>query len=230
MYLSLDNVTVRHGRLTALDRVSFSVKKEEIFGLIGPNGSGKSTTLKVIIGLLRARGKLKLEGKRINPDSKAVRRLIGYCPQENSFFDKLTVRENIAFFANLYGVKGNHGKKAESLAKAVGIGDKLNEQAHCLSGGMRRRLNLACSIVHSPSILLLDEPSVELDPFSRMTLWRLIKEINRSGTTVIISTNAMEEADYLCDRVAFLVRGKLRYSGPPGSVTRNIERKARELE
>jgi len=183
----------------------------------------RPTLLKVIIGLLKPReGGVYLEGEEIKPAKKASRKLLGYCPQENSFFDRLTVKENLKFFADLYNVK-EESRLAEDLASSLHLHTKINEMASRLSGGMKRRLNIGCSLVHNPQILLLDEPSIELDPFSRHSLWKLIRNINKAGTTVIVSTNSMEEANSLCSSVAFLLEGNVRYVGNPRNITKLME-------
>ena len=222
-YLDLQNITVKYGKLFALKKVTLSIEKNDIFGLIGANGSGKTTLLKVIVGLLKPRkGQLFLENTEIKPKQKSIRRILGYCPQENSFFDKLTVKENLKLFASLYNVKGNLNKLSTDMAKSLNLHPKLNEIASKLSGGMKRRLNIGCSIMHSPQILLLDEPTIELDPFSRRIVWELIKKINSQGTTIIVATNSMEEANFLCNFAAFLHQGKVNFTGNPAKIVKII--------
>ncbi|MBU0530437.1 MAG: ABC transporter ATP-binding protein [Candidatus Aenigmatarchaeota archaeon] len=225
MYLSLENITVKYGKFVALNDITLGIQKGDRFGLIGANGSGKTTLLKIVIGLLNPnKGKILLNGKEIKPTKKEIRKILGYCPQQNSFFEQLTVKENLKFFANLYDVKGDLNKLATSLAKSLNLHEKIDVFASNLSGGMKRRLNIGCSLTHNPQILLLDEPTIELDPFSRMTIWNLIKKINQQGTTVIVSTNVMEEANFLCNNVIFLVRGNIRYFGRPQEITKLINR------
>jgi len=224
MYLSLENISAKYGKLLALNNINLEIEEGKIFGFIGPNGSGKTTLLRILIGLKKQKsGKIKLKGKQIKPTKTDIKKMLGYCPQENSFFDKLTVKENLKFFAILYNVKYNLNKLSDSITKSLNLFHKINERASNLSGGMKRRLNIGCSIVHGPKILLLDEPTIELDPFSRMAIWRLIKTINKAGTTVIVSTNSMEEANFLCDKVAFLLEGQIKYIGPPKNIIKMID-------
>lgn len=213
-YLALNNITVQYKGFRALDNVSISVPKGELFGLIGPNGSGKTTVLKAIAGLVKTRsGEITLEGGRIDPAMKDFRKRIGYVPQENSFFMQLTIKENLKYFAHMYGIRGNLNAIAANVVHALGLSEKINERADRLSGGMRRRLNIGCALMHNPEILLLDEPTIELDPQTRAGIWRLIKYINKQGTTVIVSTNVLEEASRLCYRLAYLTSGKVAYMG-----------------
>ncbi len=212
--LSFCNVTVHLGKVKALDNLSFSVRAGEIFGLVGRNGSGKTTALKVLCGLVKPKeGYILLDGQKVSVDRKEFKRLIGYCPQENSFFEKLTVRENMEYFARLYDVEGTAAKLMESISKSLCLDARINDMASGLSGGMKRRLNIACALMHEPQILLMDEPSIEVDPVSRGELWKMIEMINRLGTTIIISSNHMEEINYLCNRVAFLEQGRKLYEG-----------------
>jgi ABC-2 type transport system ATP-binding protein len=225
-FLKLENVTVRYGLFfKAVDNVNFSVSEGEIIGLVGPNGCGKSTILKIICGLIKPGGKIFYKGDRVRPDRKDLAKFLGYVPQENSFFHKLTVKENMKYFSKFYGVD-NADRIIEATIKSLGLESKKNTLAEKLSGGMKRRLNIGCSIVHNPSILLLDEPSVELDPISRNNLWRLVKRINHAGTTIIISTNMMNEAQALCDRLVLLDHGKKKVEGSVGSIVGRVERMA----
>jgi ABC-2 type transport system ATP-binding protein len=222
------NVTVKFGRLVSLDNLSFSVRKGEIAGLVGPNGCGKSTVMKVLCGLIKPeKGSVFIDNYLIKPSGKEFKRLIGYAPQENSFFGKLTVKENMSYFSDLYDIKGDRKTIIENFSESLGIYDKVNVLAENLSGGMKRRLNIACSILHSPEILLLDEPSIELDPVSRIYLWNLIRWINQQGTTIIIATNMLDEAKSLCKKVVFMERGKCIAEGSPDEV---IDKMIRRFE
>ena len=215
----MSNVTVDLGKTRALENLSLNVNAGEIFGLIGRNGSGKTTALKVLCGLLKPKnGNVFLDGQQVNTGKNEFKKMIGYCPQENSFFEKLTVRENMKYFAKLYDVEQDTGKLIESISKSLCLEDQVGVLAANLSGGMKRRLNIACTLMHEPQIILMDEPSIELDPVSKGELWKLIKLINRTGTTIIISSNNMEEIHYLCDMVTFLENGRKVYEGAPNDV------------
>ena len=224
--LKLENITVRYGLFfKALDKVSFSIKEGDVLGLVGTNGCGKSTVLKVIVGLITSGGKIYYKNERVKPHKKDLAKLLGYGPQENSFFHKLTVKENMKYFSRLYGIK-DVDKKIDCTVKSLGLEKKRNSLAEKLSGGMKRRLNIGCSIIHDPQILLLDEPSVELDPISRNNMWNLIRKINQSGTTIIISTNMMNEAAALCDKLVLLEHGKKISEGNVSPIIGKVERMA----
>ncbi|HDD45889.1 MAG TPA: ABC transporter ATP-binding protein [Candidatus Aenigmarchaeota archaeon] len=211
--LHLINISVFYRKFKALDSFSMVVNREEIVGLIGHNGSGKTTILKVIAGIIKPdSGRILMNGNDVDIKSKEYRSSIGYSPQDNSFFEKLSVSENLKYFAHLYGVE-NIEDVAETAAKYFRLWDKKDVLAENLSGGMKRRLNIACAMLHGPKILLLDEPSLGLDPARRKELWELIKSIKSSGVSVVISTNIMEEAEYLCDRVIVVENGCMVYEG-----------------
>ena len=176
----------------------------------------------MICGLLKPSGKIYYKNDRVKPHKKDLAKMLGYAPQQNSFFHKLTVRENIKYFSRVYGVKNDN--VIDSVIKSLGLEQKRNAVAEKLSGGMKRRLNIGCSITHDPPILLLDEPSVELDPISRNRLWDLIKRINHGGTTTIISTNMMNEASALCDRLILLDHGKKIQEGAVSTIVSKVER------
>lgn len=217
--ISLSNITVRLGKINALVNVSFKIYSGEIFGLVGRNGSGKTTILKAICGLVKPdEGKILIDDEQADVNGQDFKRMIGYCPQENCFFEKLSVRENMEYFAYLYNVGSNVGSLIAGISKSLCLDDKLGELAANLSGGMKRRLNIACALVHEPQVLLMDEPSIELDPLSRDELWRMIRLINRSGTTIIISSNHMEEIRYLCTNAVYLEDGKKIYEGEVNDV------------
>ena len=222
VYLRLDKIGFRYGKNQILDNLSLTVNKGEIFGLMGSNGCGKTTILKMLCGLLEPMkdGKILLNEKEIKPDKE--KRIIGYCPQENSFFEKLTVKENLVYFAHLNNFKGNFDRLVRGTLKSIDLSNKINELACNLSGGMKRRLNIACGILHGPEILLLDEPTIELDPKARNKIWELIGAIKRLGTTIIIATNTREEAQALCDNVALIDEDRVVMQGAASEIPRMI--------
>jgi ABC-type multidrug transport system ATPase subunit len=159
----------------------------------------------------------------VKPQKKDIAKYLGYAPQENSFFYKLTVKENMKYFSRLYGLDDTE-KVIDSTIKSLDLEAKKNTLAEKLSGGMKRRLNIGCSLIHNPPLLLLDEPSIELDPVSRDRLWELIKKINKSGTTILVSTNMMDEAAALCDRLVLLDHGKKVADGHTNSIISRLEK------
>lgn len=198
----VENVVKRFGSFTALDDVSFSIGEGEIFGLLGHNGAGKSTLINIISLISKpTSGVVSVFGKK-------DRSLIGLAPQENAVYSDLTCLENVVHFARLYGVK-NPVIVAAHLLSVLGLDGKAEARAKDLSGGMRRRLNLACSMVYNPKLLILDEPTSGLDPIARRALWKTIKDVQKEGITILLTTHYMEEAEYLCDRIAILDSGRL---------------------
>jgi ABC-2 type transport system ATP-binding protein len=198
----VENVVKRFGSFTALDDVSFSIGEGEIFGLLGHNGAGKSTLINIISLISKpTSGVVSVFGKK-------DRSLIGLAPQENAVYADLTCLENVVHFARLYGIK-NPVIVAVHLLSVLGLDGKAEARARDLSGGMRRRLNLACSMVYSPKLLILDEPTTGLDPIARRALWKTIRDLQTEGITILLTTHYMEEAEYLCDRIAILDSGRL---------------------
>jgi ABC-2 type transport system ATP-binding protein len=198
------------GALDAVDGVSFEVDRQETFGLLGPNGAGKTTTINVIIGVLDPdRGSVAIDGAS-GPSVAEARRAIGIAPQALSLYDNLTAQENLAFFARLYGLAG--GRLRERIDWALefaGLTDRRRGRVKTFSGGMQRRLNLAAALVHDPQIILLDEPTVGVDPQSRNHICESIRELKEEGRTIVYTTHYMEEAQRLCDRVAIMDHGKI---------------------
>jgi ABC-2 type transport system ATP-binding protein len=204
-----------YGDLVAVDDVSFTAKPGEIFGLLGPNGAGKSTTIGCVSGLLRpSAGRIRVLGHDVETDGPASRRSLGVVPQEIALYEDLTARENLAYWGAAYGLRGSRLKQRIAAAlSVVGLGDRAGETVKKLSGGLKRRLNVACGIVHEPQALLLDEPTVGVDPQTRVGLMELIREQSRAGATVIYTTHYMDEAEKLCDRLAVVDHGRIIAEG-----------------
>ncbi len=226
-YLEVRNMSASLGKNIILKNISFSVNKGEIVGLLGRNGSGKTTIIKVLAGLIKPqKGSVTINGGVI--DYSFYNRFIGYCPQENSFFEKLTVKENIEYFGHLYNIdKHELSVRTDKIAYLLDLEEKLDKLAGTLSGGQKRRINIACSIVNQPQILLMDEPSLAVDPISKINLWKLIKTINKTGTTIIVSSNSLEELKQLCDVIVAIKSGAVVFQGPAsaiqdGSALRNL--------
>jgi ABC-2 type transport system ATP-binding protein len=208
--LSLRQVKKQFGELTAVDGLSLDVRRGEIFGLLGPNGAGKSTTIHCIIGLIEPdEGEIRINGTG-NPSQPAVRARMGIAPQALSLYEVLTAAENLAFFGQLYGLSGHHLKQRIDWAlDFVGLRNRRSDAVKNYSGGMKRRINLAVALLHDPEIILLDEPTVGVDPQSRNSIFDNILALKAEGRTVIYTTHYMEEAERLCDRVGIMDQGKL---------------------
>ncbi len=215
-------LTKYYNGFKALDGVSFRVKYGEIFGLLGPNGAGKTTLLRILAGILEeSEGTVRID--RYNPRSIEAKRLTGYCPQESIVYDDHTALENLMFYASLYDIPGGEARKrAMRLLKLVGLDDKADVRVGKFSGGMKKRLNLAVSLVNEPKVVILDEPTTGLDPAIRRELWDLIKGLKDEGRAILIATHYMEEAEYLCDRVAIMDRGRIASLGTPDELKRRI--------
>ncbi len=199
----------RFGAIRAVDGVDLAVRPGEIYGLLGPNGSGKTTLIRLIIGLLRpTEGRATVMGRAV-PD-KSLLAEVGYMPQANALYEDLTVRENIAFFGEMCG--GVSRQRVDELIALVDLRDRADSLIRTLSGGMRQRTSLACALVHNPRLLLLDEPTVGVDPQLRVAFWEHFRQLAREGATLIISSHVMDEAER-CDRLGFMRQGRLLAEG-----------------
>jgi ABC-2 type transport system ATP-binding protein len=210
--LEVTDVRKRYGHTVALDGVNLTVEAGELFGLLGPNGAGKTTLIKILCGLTDAdSGAVRLFGKPFHRADRDVRRLIGIGTQDLSIYPDLSARENLRFFGKLYDMKGKALEtRVEDVLAAVGLTDRANDRAGNFSGGMKRRLNLAAAVVHSPQLLFLDEPTTGVDPQSRNHIFNQVKALNAAGVTVIYTSHYMEEVQALCKRIAILDNGTLR--------------------
>jgi len=208
--IELQNITKRFDDRLVLDNISFSIDKGEIFGLIGPNGAGKSTLINIIIGLLHQdNGQVFVDGTTISEDSVAFKRKIGLIPQELALIETLNAYDNLEYFGTFYGLYGKELKKAiNEVLEITGLEDR-KKKVKDFSGGMKRRLNIAVALMHHPQILIMDEPTVGVDPQSRNHIFDCIKKINQEeGTTVIYTSHYMEEVEYLCNRIFIIDEGK----------------------
>lgn len=213
--LEIENLTKKYKNKTAVDNLSFEVNEGEIVGLLGPNGSGKSTTINSILQLLNySEGKIKIFGKTMKPNSYETKGKIGVVFQDVSVFDELTVYENLDYFCGLY-IKEKQKRKeyVEDAIKLVGLENFKKYYPKQLSGGLLRRLNIACGIVHKPKLIFLDEPTVAVDPQSRNNILDGIKKLRENGATIIYTTHYMEEVEILCDRVIIIDKGKIIAQG-----------------
>ena len=208
--LTLSNIRKSFGKTVAVDGLSLQVRKGEIFGLLGPNGAGKSTSVSLSVGLLAPdSGSVTIDGGG-NPAAPEVRQKIGVAPQALALYDALTGEENLHFFGEVYGLSGAVlDQRVKWCLDFVGLTDRKDDRTLGYSGGMKRRLNLAAALIHDPQLLLLDEPTVGVDPQSRNKIFESIEELHRQGRTIIYTTHYMEEAERLCDRIAIIDAGKL---------------------
>jgi ABC-2 type transport system ATP-binding protein len=210
--IGVENVTKKFGDFTAVDNVSFSVDTGETFGLLGPNGAGKSTLIRMITTLLTiSSGRIIVFGQDVALSPNRARLEIGVIPQAMTSDTELTVQENLSIYAKLYGVRGDERRRAiKELLDIVGLTKWRDAEVRTLSGGMRRRVEVARGLVHSPKILFLDEPTTGLDPVSRVDVWEMLENIQRERQlTILLTTHYMEEADRLCDRIAIIDHGRL---------------------
>ena len=213
--IEVKNLVKKYKEITAIDGLSFDVHEGEILGLLGPNGSGKSTTMNCILSLLKYnKGTIKIFGKEMNPNSYETKSKIGVIFQDVAVFDELTVYENIDYFCGLYiEDKKTRKKYIEDAIKLVGLEDFKKFYPKKLSGGLLRRLNIACGIAHKPKLIFLDEPTVAVDPQSRNNILDGIKKLRDEGATIVYTTHYMEEVEILCDRVIILDKGKILAQG-----------------
>lgn len=212
--IEVDQLSKRYGEIVAVDRVSFSVEKGQIFALLGPNGAGKTTTIEILECLRRpSSGVARVFGLDVsNPrEAREIRRRIGVLPQEFKGLDKLTVRENISFFARLYP---DH-LDVDEIMEVVGLSDRAGQRFETLSGGLKQRVGLAAAIVNDPELVFLDEPTVGLDPRSRRETWSVIKRFAEAGKTIFFTTHYMEEAEQLADKIVIINRGRIVAEGSP---------------
>jgi ABC-2 type transport system ATP-binding protein len=207
----VDRLRKEYSDLVAVEEISFEAEPGRIFGLLGPNGAGKSTTIGCMSGLLKpTAGSVSILGRDIVRDPVEAKRRLGIVPQELALYEDLSARENLRFWGGAYGLRGEAlGRRVDELLEIVGLQDRAAEAVKKYSGGMKRRLNFACGIVHQPEVLLLDEPTVGVDPQSRGRLLEMVREQAAAGTCVLYTTHYMEEAETLCDRLGIIDHGEL---------------------
>ena len=203
------------GDLTAVAGVDFAVREGEIFGLLGPNGAGKTTTISMICGLLTPTdGEILVEGRPARADMREVKRRLGVVPQEVALYEELSARQNLDFWGGVFGLRGAQlRRRVEAVLDQVGLAERARDPVKNFSGGMKRRLNLAMGLVHDPRLILLDEPTVGIDPQARHNILEVVKQVVRGGRTVLYTTHYLEEAEALCDRLAIMDHGKILAQG-----------------
>jgi len=212
--IQVEHLSRRFGSFLAVDDVSFDVRRGEVFGFLGSNGAGKSTTIRMLCGLLTpTSGRASIDGIDVGTDPERVKCRIGYMSQRFSLYELLTVDQNVRFYGGLYGLSGERFVKRRAFAlEMAGLAGRERELARNLSGGWKQRLALGCALLHEPPIIFLDEPTGGVDPMSRRDFWRLIDDLSQSGTTVLVTTHYLDEAER-CDRVAIIHAGRLAALG-----------------
>jgi ABC-2 type transport system ATP-binding protein len=213
--IEVEGLQKKYGDLVAVDGVQFTAQPGKIFGLLGPNGAGKSTTIGCISGLLTpTSGRIRVLGHDVTRDGRAAKREMGVVPQELALYEDLSALENLKFWGGAYGLRGAElSRRVHDVLAAVGLADRAREPIKRYSGGMKRRLNLGCGMVHGPRVLLLDEPTAGVDPQSRVRLLELVREKVAEGATVLYTTHYMEEAEDLCDELAIMDQGRIIAQG-----------------
>lgn len=215
MVVSIENLVKRYGSLTAVDGLSLQIDDGEIFGLLGPNGSGKTTTINCLLSLLKYdKGDIAIFGKRMSPKAYDIKKDIGIVMQNVAVFNELTVYENINYFCGLYVTdKAKREELVEEAIEFTGLGEFKKFYPKKLSGGLLRRLNIACGIAHKPKLIILDEPTVAVDPQSRNSILEGIERLNKEGATIIYTTHYMEEVEQICTRIAIIDKGRVIATG-----------------
>jgi ABC-2 type transport system ATP-binding protein len=223
--LEIKNIKKRFGEFTALQDISFKLKEGELVSLLGTNGCGKTTVIKIIVGFLKeTSGTIEHNGKIMKQRKRA--RVIGWAPQDDSFYGNLTLIENLIYFGNLNNVERKDAKqKAIELLQLLKLSHKSKTLAKDLSGGMKRRLNMAIAMMHGPKILILDEPEAGVDPMSRVTLWEVVKEVKKQGTAILLVTHNLLETESLADRIVIMDAGKIVFDDTPNKLKTKFREK-----
>jgi ABC-2 type transport system ATP-binding protein len=220
----MNDVVKRYRANTALDHLNITVNKGETLGLLGPNGAGKTTAIRTLVGLTSAdAGKIELFGKEMRGNVSDIKRRIGVVPQDLSLYETLSARDNLEYFGKLYGIRGAKlNNRVDETLEVLGLSDVAKKAPKKFSGGMKRRLNIGCAIIHRPELLILDEPTVGIDPQSRNHILDFVTEINKNGTTVLYTSHYMEEVERICSRVCIMDAGRVIANGSVEELTRSV--------
>ncbi|RQD69979.1 MAG: ABC transporter ATP-binding protein [Tindallia sp. MSAO_Bac2] len=231
MLLEMDQLVKRYHHDIVVDHLSLKIREGEIFGLLGPNGAGKTTTINMITGLSKIdQGSIKIFGQDLGINGKRIKEGIGLVPQEIALFDDLNAWENVAFFGGLYGLKGDLLKeRVQRSLKFVGLDEHQKKFPKKFSGGMKRRLNIACAIVHQPKLIIMDEPTVGIDPQSRNHILESVRALNREGSTILYTSHYMEEIDAICSKIAIMDQGRIIAQGTSDELKKMISSEERIL-
>lgn len=230
--VKIENLVKRYDKNTAVKGISFEINKGEVFGLLGPNGAGKSTTISMLSGLLKpTEGKILIDGKDTSKNSMAAKNAIGLVPQDIALYPTLTANENLYFWGRMYNLSGKLLKERVSeVLEIAGLEDRKNETIKSYSGGMKRRINIAAALLHHPKILIMDEPTVGIDPQSRNHILESVKKLNSEGITIIYTSHYMEEIEYLCTRIGIVDNGKLIAIGTKDELKKSVDADKPTLE
>ena len=223
--IQAEALTKSYGTLKAVDQVSFDIREGEIYGLLGPNGAGKTTILSMVSGLLQPdEGRVLFDGIDLAVEPLRVKQQLGIVPQEVALYEELTARENLHFWGGLYGLSGAKLKDAvAAILEQVGLTGRADAKVSTYSGGMKRRLNLSLGLVHRPRVVMMDEPTVGIDPQARANILGVVRDIARSGTTILYTTHHLEEAEEFCDRIAIMDHGKILAEGTLDELVRSLD-------
>jgi len=228
--IAVEGLTKDYGEVRAVDGLTLSISEAEVFGLLGPNGSGKTTTINCLTGILKpTSGTIRVGGFDVRTQGREARQIMGVSPQETAVYQHLTGKENVELFGKLYSVrKGALGPRVDYVLEKVGLMEESGRRVGKYSGGMKRRVSIAMAVVTDPKIVLLDEPTVGMDPQARRSVWDFMMELRDKGKTIVLTTHYMEEADELCDEVGIIDHGRLIALGSPTDLKEKYH--ARELE
>lgn len=223
-FIKVENLVKKYESNTAVSGISMGIEKGELFGLLGPNGAGKSTTIAMISGLLQpTTGNIYINGIDIEKKPMEGKKLLGLVPQDIALYPTLTAKENLEFWGKMYNLRGKELKKrVEEVLEIAGLSDRKNERIEKYSGGMKRRINIGAALLHKPEILIMDEPTVGIDPQSRNHILDTVKMLNEEGMTVIYTSHYMEEVEFLCDKIGIIDHGKLLAFGEKEELKRSI--------